>query len=179
MPAVKPAKLLNKLLAQTKLDAKRIAELEAAAASAPARIQAAVDAALAKVKADHDAALAKMKADHDEDWKHAGERQDTYLLAMAVLETKNEKLTHELGSAKHEVANLTMMKDWLETRNAELQSQLEDVKPELALMESKRAELTTLCDKVRDRMRRKEREEEQAILNRKAITGVTPGANRR
>ncbi len=63
----------------------------------------------------------------------------------------------------------------------DLGQHLETIQPQLELLEQQKLELTQLCDKVRDRMRRKELAEEQAILNRKAATfqPFAPRANRR
>jgi chromosome segregation ATPase len=48
-----------------------------------------------------------------------------------------------------------------------------------AVHEANRAELTALVDRVAERMRAREREEAQALLNRRALSGAVPGKNRR
>lgn len=59
----------------------------------------------------------------------------------------------------------------LEQQIAELQSRTTS----LSELEARQVELTKICDNVRDRMRRRERETEQALLNRKAMPRlITP-----
>lgn len=54
---------------------------------------------------------------------------------------------------------------------------LEELGPQIILVEAQRAALGRILDGVRDRMRRKELEEESAVLNRKAIVGAKPERN--
>jgi chromosome segregation ATPase len=56
---------------------------------------------------------------------------------------------------------------------------IEKLQPQLDALTQARSELTTLCDGVRTRMRRKEQEAEQAILNRGLMAGARPDLNRR
>lgn len=183
------SKFISKLIEQTKSDATTIkaqkAKLDKADEERQKAVQAAIDAtaaaadqARAQLIASHQTELAKLKAQHDEDWKHAAERQDAQLRQLSELSAKVSKLEGEASAYKQEIDNLTVIKTHQEGRIAELETQLDTLKPELALLETKREELTKLCDKVRDRMKRREREEEQAILNRKAVSSALPGWNR-
>lgn len=182
----KPAKFINKLLEQTKADALRIKELELKLARADVDASERVQSALDQTAELHRQELAKIGVhiqkindDHAADWKTAAARQDAQLRQMGELSAKNAQLEDDLAATKCEVDNLVLIKTHQEGRIKELESQLDTIKPELDLLEAKKAELTKLCDDVRARMRRREREEEQAILNRKAVSRSAPGLNRR
>lgn len=56
---------------------------------------------------------------------------------------------------------------------------LAELAPQTALLDEQRAALNHILDSVRTRMRRKELEEERAILNRRALATATPGRNAR
>ena len=184
------AKFINKLLTQTKADAKTIADqrrqLDTAQAESDARLAAARDklaqehaAELAQLRASHKAEMEAEAKRHNEDWHAAAERHDAQLRALNTVSTKANNLEVERDTFKQQVDNLTLINSHQDGRIKELETMLATIQPELALLETKKQELTQLCEKVRERMRRKEREEEQAILNRKAINGVVPGPLRR
>lgn len=184
------AKLFTKLLEQTKTDAKTIVALtkkvDAAEADAAARCRQAVNdvadlaaADRAKLVAEHKAAMDALQASHEEDWRAANKRQEILRDNLQAANEKCSKLRDDLDATKREVDNLMLIKTHQEGRIQELETQLDTIKPELELLDAKKAELTKMLDSVRDRLRRKEREEEQAILNRKAISRSAPGVNRR
>ena len=150
------AKLFNKLLDQTKTDARRIRELEAQLALATQDKNRAVDAT---------AAFWRKRVDEvDQQLVETRERLVAAQEEHAILHTR---LDQEVFVNKE-----------LVTRLAENETQMSALQPQLLLLEQQKTDLERLCDKVRDRMRRKEQEEERAILNRKAIASVVPQYNR-
>ncbi len=56
---------------------------------------------------------------------------------------------------------------------------LAELAPQTALLDEQRVALNHILDSVRARMRRKELEEERAVLNRRALATATPGRNAR
>lgn len=123
--------------------------------------------------------LDELKTHHDADWAES-ERRFTALVDSATA------LKAELDQALVESEGRAVLCKQLAAELAEakgnrdyIQTQLDEIQPQLALIYSQREELTKLCDKVRERMNARERREEQAILNRKAIAKVAPEPNRR
>jgi len=168
------AKLLNKLLDQTKTDARAIARLERDKLRLGEQLAAArsqIDAAVAD-------ALAANRAAHDADWASAQERHDG--LSEVI-----RRLRAEFAAVQEKHAEMTNDRDhWQEVARSlseELHGandKIAELEPRIALLAEQRAELEKLCAKVRDRMRRREHEEEQAILNRKIVTGAVPARRR-
>jgi hypothetical protein len=153
------AKMLNKLLEQTKNDAARIKSLEAKLAVADATREAAV----AEIQMARDMALAAAK-----------QELIAKLEAGDVLLAEARKLIAEYHAHivrdDEEISNLKKGR----LADSEALSRAADhvgkTIAQLELYEQQKLELTKLCDKVRERMRRKELAEESAILNRKAVT---------
>lgn len=185
----KPAKLITRLLDQTKLDASSIKSLQSQLAAANANADACVQATITTLtnqhseqtellKTSHANELERLHASHAADWKAAAEHSAAKQSIIGDLRDKMLKLEGNLAASMRQVDDLTLIKAHQEGRIAELEAQLATLKPELELMEVKKTELTKLCDDVRARMRRKERDEEQAILNRKAVTIAVPRFNR-
>jgi chromosome segregation ATPase len=161
------AKFLNKLLDQTKADARRITDLERQLMIARAEIVTKVDASIAAGRVAHDA-----------DWAVAQERHDG--LSEVI-----RRLRGDLDAARASIVDVTNDRDHWQSVARSLSEQLHEandkiaeLEPRIALLAGQRADLEKLCDKVRDRMKRKEIEEEQAILNRRAIVGAVPPPRR-
>lgn len=167
--STKPAKLLTKLLDQTKADAQTIATLRAQLTQAQAA-QAAAEAKLAPLTAQLDQALCEGRL----------AQASVANLHLCVDELLTQSNTAQAAIAARDamivaraaIASLTA------TRDA-CQRQLDQLQPEIALIAEQRAALTTILDEVRARLRRKEVAEERAILNRQALTAALPAINHR
>ncbi len=83
-------------------------------------------------------------------------------------------LTQALTEAHDRIEQLVTTNGELNAQLLVAQEKVADVEPRIALLEQQRADLEKICDKVRDRMKRKELDEERAILNRKALVGAQP-----
>jgi chromosome segregation ATPase len=184
MSAEKPARLIEKLLEQTKTDARRIKDLEAHLAAMNDEKHRAVDATAAfwqkrveELKSQHASALAEQEATLEADRQLVvGEVRALTGRAVAAKEAHAD-VTKALTEARDHVSLLAVEKQRLEEQLAAALGRMADVEPRIALLEQQRTDLERLCDKVRDRMRRKELEEERAILNRKALAGAVPQRN--
>jgi chromosome segregation ATPase len=159
MLADKPARQYTKLINDLKMLQQRNRELEAEALCTAGRIQDAIDTALTIAKASHDDTVDKILHQTDALRKEL----DT---AMTALSTT----TAERDEAQGSLLAVTVRADGLAAQAA-------DIQPQLDLITQQRADLTHILDTVRDRMRRKEQQDEQAILNRRALARVTPGKN--
>lgn len=158
-----PSKLINKLLEQTKLDAAKIKQLEA-----KLLVKASDDKHMA------DQRVINIVAQHEADWAHAALERTRLLDAINTHLSDNKAINSELVSSRQACAELMATLKIQIGQRQDLEIKLAEVEPRIALLEAQRADLTKLCDKVRDRMKRKELEEERAILNRKAMAGVRP-----
>ena len=90
--------------------------------------------------------------------------------ALADLEASSAELRRQIDQARGEATQARAERDVLAAR-------LEGLEPELQILEEKRSELTRILDDVRDRMRRRDLQDEQAILNRRTLAGAKPARN--
>jgi chromosome segregation ATPase len=164
------AKMLNKILAQAKTDAARIKDLEGKLAVADASREEAREQVLAVAKQEMGKLSGEMISRLE-----AGDRLLAEVRQQAHVDKEQFRKTlieyqSQLVKADEEIGLLSQRCSQLEAVKVDLSTQLQEIEPKLALYEQQKLELTQLCDKVRDRMRRKELAEESAILNRKAAT---------
>jgi hypothetical protein len=177
----KPSKLITKLLEQTKADAARIHELERtldertrdANAAAKDLVSAAVD------RANSDLAIERLVKLLDEEREKMSRAAELRGLLLLEADQSLHRAERELESAKTRNAELEGANAELEMANSVLAARVADAEPQFRLLESQRQELVAILDSVRDRMRRKEREAESAILNRKVVAASAPSVNRR
>jgi len=177
MSTNKPARQYSKLINDLRQFQQRNKELEAESLRTAGRIQDALDTALESARTDHAAEIYKLDTDH------AAEIYKRLCQVKAL----REELTltkEELTLTKASLATTTVQRDTLEqdffaaqARADDLASKVVHVQPQLALLAEQREDLTHILDTVRDRMRRKELQDEQAILNRQALTGARPEKN--
>ncbi len=167
MPAdIKPARQYTKLIDDLKALQQRNKELEAEARRTASRIQDAVDTALASTNADHVEALRQATALHAETLSQVAALHKELVTTTASLSTT----TTERDEVQRDLLAATVRADGLA-------AQVADIQPQLELLEQKRVDLSHLLDTVRGRMRRKEQQDEQAILNRRTLASVTPKKN--
>lgn len=176
------AKMLNKLLDQTKADARRIKELEATLANATADKQRTVDATatfwhkrVEDLKAQHEMNVEAVQGKHDLDWKQASQERQALIDKMSTLRVQLEATQADRDGLKLHRDEVLAVNAQLGVQLTEARTKFADVEPRFLLLEQQKADLEKLCDKVRDRMKRKELEEERAVLNRKALAGAAPG----
>lgn len=188
MTTEKPSKMITKLLDQTKADAEEIKRLKAQLVAAQrdkdtevqnarefARHDAVLEAVrVAKLHADEITAINDMHEQKREAYRI--ERNELATERTAVREAL-VKAQADLAARLGEVLRLSGERQMFAEASEAANKQLAEVAPQLALLETQKAELAKLCDRVRDRMKRKELEEESAILNRKAVT-IGLGARR-
>lgn len=91
-----------------------------------------------------------------------------------LLEERSNSLTREIAD-KQALAEAKVV---VEGERDEWRRQAQEAAPAVREAEAKVTDLTTLLDKVRDRMKRKELDTERAVLNRKALVGAVPGLRR-
>jgi len=84
-----------------------------------------------------------------------------------------------LADASARLASEQVALDAATAKNAEPRGELDGLSQAREVIDAQRAELTRILDSVRVRLRKKEVEEERAILNRQALAGARPGLNRR
>lgn len=185
----KTSKLLSKLIAQTKADAATIKALRTENQQLEAAKQEAVEAAVAEVIALHRPELAAVSnaaaAREVELASSAAAREQEMTTVHGQLLVKLRATEEALADSARENTLLREAQDLLAIAHAKLQAEhaaerarIADLEPRAALIEQQRADLTRLLDKVRDRMRRRELDEERAILNRQALKQVAPALNR-
>lgn len=170
----KPARFIERILEQNKIDARRIAELEAKLSRAERATEIAVAHAVAttqdrlgKEREVHLAEVMRLTALHDADWAEAARQREE--LQTTVANQREVIATHEATIIELESSRGGLARALAGAR-AELTS--------LADVDARRAELEHICDGVRERMRKREREAERAILNRRALVGLAPEVNR-
>lgn len=197
MSVDKPARQYTKLIQDLKVLQQRNRELEAESLTTAARIQDAVDTALESARTDHAAEITKtlhQATTFHEKWNRASallvavtsERDETErrldatkrgLLVetarVAALQTESELLS--TITAERDEAQRSLRAET--ARAGALAAQVVDIQPQLALIAQQRSDLTHILDTVRDRMRRREQQDEQAILNRRSITRMLPDKN--
>lgn len=169
-PNDKTARLLTKLIDQTKADAKTIEELRAAISTA----------ATVATESQREAGEAKTQRDAAEHLAH--ELRAVVGQQCKIIDDQSCKLastTAALRESQAEIAAVRTVMTAERVAAAENANLIEKLQPRLDALEQARADLTTLCDGVRARMRRKEQEAEQAILNRRLVAGSRPDLNRR
>lgn len=166
MPTEKTARQYTKLVNDLKTLQLRNRELEAEATRTPERIQDAIDAALTSARADHAETLRQRDALHEETLRQLAGLREELTTALTALSTT----TAERDEAQRNLLAETVRADGLSVQVAAIQ-------PQLDLIEQQRRELSGILDTVRERMRRKEHQEEQAILNRRVLGNATPGKN--
>lgn len=174
MPNDKPSKLITKLIEERKGAATRIASLEAAAALVPARIRAALD----EVRESHTTQIAALKAQHDDDWKRASEDRDGLLKTIRLLRQQLDDAQAHGHALETSLAQVRLELSVETERANNLDKTLLDVAPQISLIAEQRAALQHICDGVRERMRRKEQQDESAILNRGIVARAAPELNR-
>lgn len=164
------AKLFKKLLEQTKTDAARIKQLTKERDLAIDARDAAIAAAVTQVRGEE---LARY-ADLNQQLVTASDQLITVIQAHDSDRAQFRKVLAEyqvqLVHADEEIGTHKRINVELNRQLGEALEKVAELQPQLELLEQKKLELAQLLDKVRDRMRRKERLEEQAILNRKAAT---------
>lgn len=126
---------------------------------------------------------------------YEGKIKELAMAAEAAVEEADKETTFERGHKVKAESSIKTLKDRIDELMGRLGSLSEDLErteedrqkwkkaaeeaaPTIQLLNLKVTNLTTLNDKVRSRMRRKEQEEETAILNRQVLSGSTPGLRR-
>jgi alpha-N-acetylglucosamine transferase len=162
----------NKELKQAKAD-------EAAVAQAEARVAQAIRETEDRVRREYEAKLSEYRtlsndaiAEADFERNAEGREKNAALSKVSELEKANvylrERLTHFENLLE---ASKTQSEEWKVKYLAH--------EPVEKALTEKIKELTALFARVQERMRRKEVEQMNAILNRQALAGYTPGVNRR
>lgn len=129
--------------------------------------------------------VGERKALEEQVAQYEGEKARAVAEAVAPLaaeiESLRELLKERSDCLEREVTEkqaLAEAKVMVEGERDEWRRQAEEAAPSVQVAEEKVVALTALLDKVRDRMKRKDLEQEQAILNRKALVGAVPGLRR-
>jgi predicted nucleic acid-binding Zn-ribbon protein len=155
MPTDKPARQYTKLISELKALQRRNGELETESLRTASRIQYAIEAALESTRADHDETRRQVTALRKE--------LDTAMTSLATITAERDEAQNKLLAAT--------------VRADSLAAQVADIQPQLDLIEQQRVDLTHILDAVRERMRRREQQGEQAILNRRALASAAPRKN--
>jgi chromosome segregation ATPase len=166
----KPARLITKLTTSLGDKNAEIAELTAQLRSQRERAVAAEAAA-----SDADAKCATMQ--------QQVAKLEIYVSALDELNVAATDALDDLES-KYEGRGIALAMVATELRQVTadremLACSLAAIGPQIALLDEQRAGLTKILDGVRDRMRRREREEETAILTRQALASTRYAVNRR
>jgi uncharacterized coiled-coil protein SlyX len=166
----KPARLITRLTEATRDKDVEIARLQAALLDA----QKTAALHLARQgERDLEQARCARERDHLE-----GRLRELDALNASVAATL-DGLEAALAEQRQRAAEACAEAAGLRAERDALAVRLVDLEPELRVLEDKKTALTRILDGVRDRMRRRELEEERAILNRKAIASVAPARNLR
>lgn len=165
--AEKTARLLDKLLAGGRVSANRVAELERALVDASERERQSIASVTAGLRQE----IERVRAAGEADVNKWHQRYRVIAEELAVLTVSYD--TAENGRRLAEQETLRVME-----QVADLQARLDALAPKFAELEVREAALARICDTVRDRMRRRELEQERAILNRGALRALTPERNR-
>ncbi len=166
MSTDKPARQYTKLVNDLKALQQRNRALEAEALRTAGRIQDAIDTALTSARASHEAATNKILCQEATLRKEL----DTALTSLSTITTERDEAQSSLLAA-------TVRADGLAVQVANIQPQLDRIAQQLDFIAQQRTDLTRILDTVRDRMRRREQQDEQAILNREALAKASPGKN--
>jgi septal ring factor EnvC (AmiA/AmiB activator) len=129
---------------------------------------------LAQLKTERE----KLTAHHNKDLAHAAEERT---LLLTQLKTEREELTAVTNALVTTTAEREETQRNLLTatfRADGLATQIADMQPQLDLIAEQREALTHLLDTVKDRLRRKEVQEAQAVLNRQTLAHAKPDFNR-
>lgn len=163
---------INKLRKEHQKHVRRIEDLEQQVAQAEHAKALAVEEAVRSRAMKIDQLIEENKKLNERWLNHSNE------LSMEVLAQKkvNEDLLATIRELQGSVKVLTERLGAEEMKVIDLKTELANVTPSLELKDQQIADLTALLAKVQDRMKRKEQEEQAAILNRKAVTfqGVSP-----
>lgn len=172
MATDKPSKLITKLLEQTKLDASKINAL-----TSENMLVRNVNQGLAEKVQRLERELLEATVKAEKQAEHiaassieAGTALERSEAEHSVTKARLAKSLDKQVRQHDEIKSMQTIIEKLSSDIEEARKKLQDVEPQLALYEQQKAELSQLCDKVRDRMRRREKEQEQSILNRKAVT---------
>lgn len=166
----KPARLITKLATSLR---NKDAEIAALTAQLKSQRERAVAAEVAASDADAKCAtLQRQVAKLEIHVSALDELNVAATDALDDLESKHDATTSELTRVVTELRAVTADRDVLAIS-------LAAIGPQVALIDEQRASLTKILDSVRDRVRRREREEETAILNRQALASTRYAVNRR
>lgn len=167
MKTEKTGRLLTRTIATTKEQARTIADLRLEVAKTATRIQDAVDTAVAATIEEWSAYLHEHKIQIGEQRLRTDEQQ---ALRVAAERARDNNATA-----------LQLMTDTcaaLERRAHAAEARLAALTDAETAIKVKEQELRELVASVQDRMRRREREEANAILNRQAVAGLMPALRR-
>lgn len=167
MKTEKTNKLLRKTIDTAKEQAKTIADLRLEAARTPRRIQDAVDTAVAATIGEWSARLLEAERRVNECTHAARAEREQRFAAEAARDSNGAALLQMADRVAHESARA----DAAEQELAAMAAKEADVK-------AKEKEIRDLVDTVQARMRRREIEEANAILNRQAVSGLAPTPRR-
>lgn len=163
----KPARLLERLIATTAQQADRIKVLESEIVAFPERLERACDAAALKERANASYALRAAASD--------------MAVIRAQLSDANERasaMTRELDDTRVQLDAAHRIARDAEAAAASARDQLASIATRERVMAEREAALRELIDRHEGRMRRRERDEANAILNRAAIRNLMPGGRR-
>jgi chromosome segregation ATPase len=139
---VKPSKWITKLIESGKAQTARIKELEAKLAQSASDAQGAIDAAVEQTRIDYQGRLDELKAHHDADWAESERRFNVLIESAVALKTQLETAQADLRAGFEENKRLSAELAEVRTNRDYIQSQLDAIQPELALIYSQREELT-------------------------------------
>jgi chromosome segregation ATPase len=188
MTKVKPAKLINKLIAQVEKDVVTIATLDKKcqvardeAAVTIADLDKARQAALDDVvKAQREALEARSQLAVVEQDATELRKQVQDLRACNVgLSEDNCTILVAHDQTRAELSALRFIVEAERVVARENVDIIDKMQPQLEALEVARQDLNKLLDSVRDRLKRRELEAERAILNRMVVAGARPDLNRR
>lgn len=166
---------INKLKREHQKNVAKIAALEATLVQYDGQRTAAVDKVIASFEVRlatlTDATMIEMIAEKK---AHA----ETTTTCHEMIAQRND-LSERCVDLKHELNRTTQALADEQMRSRGLADTLLGEEPKRAALELVIQDLTNLLAKVQDRMRRKELEEQNAILNRVALVNAVPARNRR
>lgn len=165
--AEKTARLIERLIADGKTNAARVAQLERELATASEHERQAIAQVTAQLRQE----IERVRAAGDADVDKWHQRYRVIAEELAVLTVSYDAAEHARRLAEQET--LRVME-----QVSELQGKIDALAPQFADLEEREARLAKICDTVRERMHRRERTEEQAILNRGVLGALSPERNR-
>jgi DNA repair exonuclease SbcCD ATPase subunit len=194
MPTDKPARMITKLTGTLRAKDAEIAQLSKLAQeriAALERSQAALNVAwknalqlrerlttierrvteLDQLNVDATAALETMENERDALLSECTESREL----VAKLDTGFSRVALALGLAPGD-ADVDTVVSLIEVHR-ESTRRVADLASQVVLVAEQRSALTKILDDVRDRMRRRDLDNERAVLNRKALVAAVPGRN--